>query len=869
MSLNPGDKLGPYEIVASIGQGGMGEVYRASDSRLRRDVAIKVCAEEFSERFEREARAVAALNHPNICTVHDLGPNYIVMEMVEGPTLAERIEEGPIPLYEALQIARQIADALEAAHEKGVVHRDLKPANIKLTPHGPVKVLDFGLAKVTAIGADSTDPSDSPTLTVGITQAGVVLGTAAYMAPEQARGRTVDKRADIWAFGAVLYEMLTGRRLFQGDTVSDILAAVIKEEPEWDSIPTRVQPLLRRCLTKDPKRRLRDIADAWALLEETKETPASRNVSPRFSVAVAAVLAVALGALAFVHFREEPPALQSLRYQVPLPGNVVSGMLALSPDGRQLAFADALSSGSLWIRALDSLEARELPGTEGATYPFWSPDGAQIGFFAQGKLKKIALSGGPPQEICAAADGRGGTWNRDGVVLFSPGPTSTLFRVSAAGGSPVEHAPGGAEGTGYRFPVFLPDGVHYLYHFISDKPDAAGLYAGSLEGGTPAHISGDNTNGLYAPPTAPGAPGQLLFVRGGTLMAQAFDPANMEATGEIVAVDQVAPGGNAGFGAFSVSSNGILVYQSAVTPLNRELVWVGRDGERLGPATRSYTLTDRMVRPLALSPDEQTAAIAISNGSRAEAPAGNPTDIWLQDLNRDVRARFTFLSGFNTSPVWSPDGRYVAFSTRPTGQNSVDLYRKVTTGGDAEELIHRGGFNAFVEDWSPDGKILVFRETGVRTSTDLWLLPLEGDRKPISYLQTPATEEDARFSPDGRWMAYMSNESGRSQVYVQSVPAGGATYQVSTDGGSRPAWRGDGQEVFYRSAEGVVMAVPVKLGASAELGTPQALFAASNASRYAPSLNGQRFLLSVPTGGDAAAASPVTLVTNWQAGLPK
>ncbi|MGA2712714.1 MAG: protein kinase [Bryobacteraceae bacterium] len=466
MPLSPGDRLGPYEIVSRIGKGGMGEVWKARDPRLNRDVAIKISANQFTDRFEREALAIAALNHSNICTLYDVGPNYLVMELVEGPTLAEQIAQGPIPVGEALRIAKQIADALEAAHEKNFVHRDLKPANVKIRPDGSVKVLDFGLAK----SAGQTEvTSDSPTM---LTVAGMILGTAGYMSPEQARGKDVDKRADIWAFGVVLYEMLTAERLFEGDTVSDTLVSVIKDEPDWTKVPVKVERLLRRCLEKDPRRRLRDIGDFGLLLEESKEEADGPTAAPsrsRFGmagwIAAGVVTLVAVG-VSFVHFREQPPAEQSLRYQIPTPGIAAAEFPTMSPDGRHLAVvANNGGPSQVWVRALDTLESRPLAGTDGAKYPFWSPDGAYLGFFMGGKLKKIAIAGGPPQTLCDAADGRGGTWNRNGMILFSAGPASPIFRVPAAGGIPTpvtRLAANGGLGVGHRFPVFLPDGIHFL-----------------------------------------------------------------------------------------------------------------------------------------------------------------------------------------------------------------------------------------------------------------------------------------------------------------------------------------------------------------------------------------------------------------------
>ncbi|MBI3694947.1 MAG: serine/threonine-protein kinase [Acidobacteria bacterium] len=529
MPISAGTRLGPYEIVASLGAGGMGEVYRARDARLGRDVALKVLPEVFAKdaermaRFEREAQVLASLNHPNIAALYGLeesgGVRALVMELVEGPTLAERIEDGPIPIDEALPIARQIAEALEAAHEKGIIHRDLKPSNVKVKADGAVKVLDFGLAKALEDDPASSDVRNSPTLSLAATRAGVILGTAAYMPPEQAKGKPVDRRADIWAFGVVLFEMLTGQQLFAGETAGDTLAAVIKDEPKWDRLPESTPPairkLLRRCLDRDPRRRLRDIGEARLVIEDVMagapaEEPSPRprvSASPRLAVSwvVAGALLISTLVLAFLYFGETPPAERVMRYSVPAPEKASIHSFAISPDGRYLAIA-ATAQGKryLWVRALDALQPQLLPGTEEAANPFWSPDSRWIGFFAQGKLKKIAVSGGPAQTLCDAAAGRGGAWNRDGVILFAPSPTGPLFRVSAVGGVPVQVAKAEGGGT-HRNPVFLPDGRRFLYQVTGGTADKAGVHVASLDGVAPRRVLADISNVAYAPPAARGA----------------------------------------------------------------------------------------------------------------------------------------------------------------------------------------------------------------------------------------------------------------------------------------------------------------------------------------------------------------------------
>ena len=863
MSLTAGSKLGPYEILGPIGAGGMGEVYRARDPRLNRDVAIKTSAARFTERFEREAKAIAALNHPNICQVYDVGPDYLVMEYIEGDS-----PHGPLPLDETLRIMHQIADALEAAHEKGITHRDLKPGNIKIKPDGTVKVLDFGLAKVNA--PPSSSGENSPTLTVGMTQAGMVLGTAAYMSPEQARGKeSVDRRADIWAFGVVFYELLTGRRLFEGEDTSSTLAAVIMREPDLAGVPPQVATLLKRCLEKDPKKRLRDIGDAWALLSsETPAAPAPPPSAPlrsaRLPWIAAAIFALAAALALYAPWRAKPPAPQSLRFQVQTPGNASAIFPILSPDGRRLAFVTSHDGpDQIWVRDLDAFEARALPGTDGATYPFWSPDGASVAFFAEGKLRKIAVAGGPPQTLCDAGSGRGGTWNREGVILFSNGPDSPILRVPAAGGSPVpvSRIAGGA--AGHRFPFFLPDGVHFLYNAGSDKPEEAGVFVASIEGGNPVRLLPDMSSALYSPGPSGGA-GHLLFRREETLMAQPFDARSLKTTGEMFPVaEQVLTSANIGSGAFFVSDNGALAYISGGAAPARELVWMDRAGKRLGVLGKPGAYL-----AMEVSPDDKTLAVMIGTASQS--------DIWLEDISRGVLSRFTFRSGISRAPVWSPDGSHLLYGFLTSGGYAGQLLQKAAGGNSPEELLLQAGINGYPNDWSSDGKWIVYRRDEAKTAADLWLLPMSGDRKPTPYLQTPFAETNGRFSPDARWLAYQSNESGTSQVYVQSVPPNGSKYQVSSNGGSQPQWRRDGKELYYISSDRKLMAVPIKLGDTVEAGAPEALFPVSPVSTafavgfsVSPARDGQRFLVNVPVGGDAAVVAPINIVTNWQSVLKK
>jgi eukaryotic-like serine/threonine-protein kinase len=890
--LNVGTKLGPYEIAGAIGAGGMGEVYRARDARLNRDVALKILPEIFAAdpdrmaRFEREARVLAALNHPHIAAIYGLeesgSTRALVMELLEGPTLADRIAAGPIPLDEALPIAKQITEALEYAHDRGVIHRDLKPANIKVSVDGAVKVLDFGLAKALLDEPVAADPRDSPTLSMAATMPGVILGTAAYMSPEQAKGKPVDRRADIWAFGCVLFEMLTGKQLYGGDSVAETLASIIKEDPPLDRLPSgtpsAIRTLLGRCLDKDPRQRLQHIGEARIAIERAGTAPASPVAARRqhlfgwIATAVAAALLLALVALAFVHFREAPTQQQSIRFEMALPERSVVGIFKLSPDGRYVVFT-ALEGGRtrLWLRPLDTLQAQPLQGTDDATYPFWSPDSASIGFFAQGKLKKIAVTGGPPQTLCDAPSGRGGTWNHDGVILFAPNLTGGLYQVSSAGGVPVAVTKLASSGAGdsHRFPEFLPAGRRFLYLYLSGGAETAGIYVSSLDGTPPLRILPDLSSAVYAPATAPGRNGYVLFRREATLMAQPFDPDRLHTTGEMFPLaERVGVAANVSYGAFSASENGVLSYRSGGTFGNRELIWMDRSGKRLGTVTKPAATYSA-----ALSPDEKTIVLNISD------PSGAMGDIWLQDLGRGVLSRFTFEIGSSSSPVWSPDGSRIAFSFRSAGTDYA-IYQKDVTGTGKQELLWHTGVNGSPWDWSPDGKFIVYSDYADKTKYDLLLLPLQGDHKPIPYLQTPFNEVHAQFSPDGRWMAYVSDESGQPEVYVQRIPASGGKWQISAGGGNYPRWRRDGKELFYIAGDQKLMALPVKtVGAPAgpfEVGSPQPLFGVepigtsiNSSFPYQPAADGQRFLVNAPAGGEAAGATPITLVLNWQAGLRK
>jgi Tol biopolymer transport system component len=883
MPLSAGEKLGPYEILAPIGAGGMGEVYRARDSRLGRDVAIKVSAERFSERFEREARAIASLNHPNICTLFDVGPDYLVMELVEGPTLADRIREGAVPLDEALGIARQIADALDASHEQGVVHRDLKPGNVKIKPDGTVKVLDFGLAKTGGTPVAASD--NSPTLTIGQTEAGMILGTASYMAPEQAKGKPVDKRADIYAFGVVLYEMLTGKRLHQGETTTEILASVIKEEPRWEKVPPQVRRLLERCLEKDPQKRLRHIGDVMALVDQQHPTPPLRAGLGRMWVwpAIAGVVVIVGVALGYLYLRPKPAAPTVGKFEIAAPEQAAAGglidqssVVSIAPDGSRLVFFGPGDAGSrLWMRRLDSLESRPLEGTDGASgMPFWSPDSRFLvfGTFTDGKLKKIEVAGGPAQILCnIQALVLGGLFTPDGRIIFSEALNSSavLMQVAAVGGiaSPfqgVELSPG----EGVVFPSLLPDGRHFLYE-RGTQASAAAIYLGSLNDKAEAPkklFAGDGY--AYAPTADPGL-GYILSVRSsgsadraGTLMAQPFDPRKLELAGDPIPVaEQVGRLG------FSASSTGVLAYRAgSIGAGGTQLTWYDRQGKPVG-----MTGDPGVYRGMAFSPD----------GTRIVAerldPQSSNADLWMFDLTRDVSTRFTFDAGQERFPVWSPDGSRVVYGLNQGGSTIFDLYQKLSNGGGDAELLYKSDKGKIPVGWSRDGRFLLFSWGPPERTT--FVLPLEGGKgSPLKagkpYLFLPKVT-GGRFSPDERWVAYPSDESGKYEVYVRPFdpsspngsPPGGGVFQVSRGGGASPHWSGDGKELYYLSPDGNVMAAPVTLSPVFQPGTPKVLFKFPGAPITATlpywdvTPDGKRFLRAVPLA--ANSASPFTVVLNW------
>jgi serine/threonine protein kinase/Tol biopolymer transport system component len=868
-----------YRISAKLGEGAMGEVYRATDSKLGREVAIKLIPEDFARdssrmaRFTREAQVLASLNHPNIAAIYGVEDRALIMELVEGPTLSERIKKGPVPLDETLEIARQIADGLEAAHDKGIVHRDLKPANIKITPTGTVKLLDFGLAKAEGPWSTTTSVEDAPTLTVASTGAGVILGTAAYMAPEQARGRNVDKRADIWAFGVILYEMLTGQQMFEGDTVTDVLASVVRQDPDLKRVPEKVRPLLQRCLEKDPKRRLRDAGDAMLLLDTAPATTAAAKTSktPLLAIgSVAALLALALAGVSYVHFREAPSAAEVTRFQVGLPENVnftQFGTSSISPDGRKIVFAAYGSDGSprLWIRSLDSAvpTAIQDAGINQATLAlFWSPDSRFVAYGDSKRLNNIDVTGGSPQVLADITPALGGSWNADGIILV--GSTSGIMKVSASGGAPVAVTKPASARESHGYPVFLPDGRHFLY-LRGLPPGKRTINIGDLNTAPDAQNQTallTTDYGVTVTTSTSGTP-LVLFLRDGTLLAQEFDMDALALTGSPVTVmEQVAGREDAALGHFSVSKTGTLVYR-AISGNLRQLTWYNRQGEIAGrPGERAPYGT------MKVSPDG-SRAVVVQNDPRQP----NNADLWIVDLTSGTSTRLTFDSGFDGQPVWSPDGRSVAWMG--FRNNQMGLYRKSADGTGSDELLGAPPGFSNLTDWTHNG-FLIFTMKG-----DVYAMPVQadasGNRTPVPVIQSPGNERGAYTSPDNRWIAYMSSETGRDEIYVQPFTAGGnkasGKWMVSRGSRGMARWRGDSKELLFVNGEGEVVAVDVAQGPAFQASAPKKLFqmplellSNTNPGTQADApRDAQRLLLVMPVQENSQRE--LAVVMNWQAGL--
>jgi Tol biopolymer transport system component/predicted Ser/Thr protein kinase len=862
MSFSIGDKLGPYEIVAPIGAGGMGQVWKARDTRLDRVVAIKTSSATFSERFEREARAIAALNHPNICQIYDVGPDYIVMEYVEGPEI-----KGPLPLDQALKLAIQLAGALEAAHRKAITHRDLKPANILLTKSG-VKVLDFGLAKFELAKAA---PSEQ-TMTRALTEEGTIVGTLQYMAPEQLQGKPTDARSDIFSFGCVLYEMLTGQRAFRAENQATLIAAIIDREPErialhQPMVPPSLERVVKKCLAKDPDDRWQSASDLKSEIEWILESgsnaamPAPVLEHRRRNARLGWLLAAALGALlamavfAIFHYRNSSAPAAAIRFEIPPPEGASWGTLdfpVLSPDGSRIVFGATMRDGKrgLWLRPSGSVNVQPVPGTEGAAVgnPAWSPDGRSIVYGAGGKLLRLEMAGGSPQALTSVrAAGMLPAWSSGGAILFSGGEAPyPLYRIPASGGE-AKRATG--SGSSQYYPSFLPDGRRFL--FLPFGADG-GIFAGSLDSQETKRITTGGSSGLFVPP------GWLLYVRGSTLVAQAFDPGKQSLSGDPIPIaDQVAVVGPNG-GAFSVSQNGILAYRRAMPPALNDLTWYDRQGKRLGTVGEQAIYTNP-----ALSPDGRRLAVGRLD------PATNTRDIWVLDLGRGVSSRFTFDQADETNPVWSPDGSRIAFSRVRKGTTNLrEIFWKASGGAGADEPLLQDATNKAVEDWSPDGKLLLFNVG----STEIDAVPVSGDRKPFPVLKAAFPQDHARVSPDGRWIAYVSQESGRREVFVQNFPPAGGKWQISNGGGTEPSWRRDGKELYFLSGA-KFEAVDVRAaGSTFEAGIPKELFEVqlenlNRRNRYVATADGQRFLfVTTPQSLDTV---PFMVVLNWQTALKR
>jgi Tol biopolymer transport system component len=874
MTLASGTRLGPYEILAPLGAGGMGEVYRARDTRLDRMVAVKVLPAHLSsnidlrQRFEREARAVSSLNHPNICTLHDIGregeTDFLVMEMLEGETLASRLERGPLPTADLLRYAVEIADALERAHRSGIVHRDLKPGNVMITKTG-TKLLDFGLAKGIASSAVSSLTA-APTATSPLTAQGSIVGTFQYMAPEQFEGKEADARSDIFAFGSVLYEMATGKRAFEGKSQASLIAAILERDPApitslQPLAPATLERVVRQCLAKDPDERWQSAGDLkrelrWIAAGGSQPGDAAPDAAPgaaprrRSSIALwaaASILLAAAFASGFLLQRPRAPAV--LRASLDLPPQVnldpENLTLALSPDGRTLAFTGISPGGisQIWTRPLDSMKAVPLAGTEGATCPFWSPDGRYLGLFADRKLKKVPAAGGTPQTLCDATAGRGGTWSRNGVIVFSPGIFDGLYQVPAAGGTPSPLTAAGKEGMTHRLPHFLPDGKHVLFFSGKATDDGHnGIYALDLVTKATTLVMNVNSEAQYL------ESGHIAYIRDGNLMIQPFDPGSLRTIGDAVPIaEKIRFSPFRWTGAVTLAAAGPLVFQTGSGESKQLLTWFDLAGKKLA------TVGEPMANDaFSLSPDGQRALIVVSAGDAKP-------DLWMIDLNRGVSSKFTFNPGNYGNMSWSPDGARVAYANYPS------IFIKSSDGASGERSIFTSdGAPIDVCDWSRDGKTIALSRLDGKTGWDLWMLPTDGVT-PHPFLVSPANEQDGRFSPDGKWLLYRSDESGRQEAYVVPYPGPGGKWQISSGGVNDAAWLGDGHQIAVTTIEYKLVAVDVQArGSSLEVGASHPLFDGKSIPGNARlTRDGKRML--VATALDANVSNPLTIVTDWAA----
>ena len=905
MALPAGTRLGPYEIVVAVGAGGMGEVYKARDMRLDRVVAIKILPAglasdpEFRERFEREAKSISALNHPNICTLYDVGTQdgteFLVMEYLEGETLAARLQKGALPPSDALATATEIASALDRAHRQGIVHRDLKPGNVMLTKAG-AKLLDFGLAKLAPPGAISgvlTPTMRTVTAPLGatpetpLTAQGTILGTVQYMAPEQVEGEEADPRTDIFSFGALLFEMLTGRKAFTGKSQASLLGAILKDEPPLVSqlqplTPPALDRVVKTCLAKERDDRfqtahdlllqLRWIAEGGSAAGLPAPVVAHRRHRERFAwiaAATAALLWIATLVPAWWYFHAAPDDRQ-IQFSVETPDTRALGgvnALSISPDGRLLVFRAPAAVGLasvLWIRRMSDLQAQPLAGTEGATAPFWSPDSRYLVYGEAGKLRKVAVAGGPPQDICDVNGLTGAAWNQDDVIVFGVGPaTSTggvLYRVPAAGGTPVEIArPDGAtRQTAYFWPTFLPDGRHFMYLAWNIDPGQRAIYVASIDGGSPELLLRVESMALYA------APGFLLYQREGSLMAQSFDPVRLHLSGEPVRIASNISFNQAnGRAAFAVSNTGTLVFRAGTeaTAL-ADLAWVNRVGKALG------TLGDAGgYNQVRLSPDEKRAAVMGLD------PKSSKMVLWTVDVSSNITSQLTLENSGTGDPVWSPDSQTVAFEAAPKGRR--DFYQQMLGARQSRLVFESSDDPKWLDDWSPDGRYLLFH---LSAPSKLYAASLSGDRTTLLLAQTQGMFDSAHFSPDGKWVSYGANESGQYEVFVASFPAFDRRRKVSAHGGGQARWRADGNELFYLTPDGQMMSVAITADAKTgaiEFKAPTLLFQSPIArptmtiDQYDVTHDGQRFLFVRARVEASTLLPPITVAVNWQAGLKK